>query len=321
MSTPTKLFMFWCIIFLFCTSALSAQQCDPALIEQMRTIYNSDSGDTIQQMIKKQACKENQKLGVNPDSGTFDADLSKACSSDDESYFSHHYREVALSFLPPEAFESLKLICSSGGPDLSLKTVDDGTEISLSAFWSGARNIPTTKVMQLKWSGNIQTCDGPLIPHRNSYPILGTGGLFANCKRKAGDNSDATFSILTDNGMQIARVYGKQHYELLVYYVDDELQCSVDDTQVLDQGLYFKGVFDGPPITKVDLDYLLTKPGKHVLKCKIIDTGKFEGHWCFKYKYELRQNDKVLTSRSPYDCNENTPHPPPDIPNFKITIR
>jgi hypothetical protein len=195
----------------------------------------------------------------------------------------------------------------------------------LAARWSGANNIHSAHVTQVAWSNNIQECRGPLIPNSNEtiYPVLGTGGLFARCTRKRGNanSGDATFSILTDRGMQTARAYGKRHYELLVYYVDDQLQCSIDGTQVLDQGLYFQGVFDGPPIAKVDLDHLLAQRGDHALKCQIFDTGEYEGHWCFKYKYELRENGRVISSNSPYNCNENTPHPPPEIPAYTITIR
>jgi hypothetical protein len=69
MSTRAKLFMFWCILTLLCTSVLSGQQCDAALIEAMRTNYKMTSGDTIHRMVQQQACNEKQRLAAIPLAG------------------------------------------------------------------------------------------------------------------------------------------------------------------------------------------------------------------------------------------------------------
>lgn len=319
----TKRFVvFSCVVVLLSISA-SQGQCDAALIEAMKTNFHMRTGDTLYHSIQEQACSESQKgqmLAV-PYAGYSSDELSKACNSKDEKFFRQHYKEIALSFLPPAAFETIKNVCGVRG--LSLEATDEANSISVTAIWGGGYGNPSVAVSRLGWSKNIEECHGDLVPAKGRAVTLKVGvSVTADCTRKDGDanKGDSAFSLQTDRGSQRAKAYAKKHYELWVYWVDDELKCSIDDKQVLDQGLYFRGLDDNqPPIVKVDLDPMLSTRGEHVLKCQIIDTGMFEGHWCYKYKYELREDGKVILRNSPYDCNPNTPHPPTDIAPYTIT--
>ena len=102
-------------------------------------------------------------------------------------------------------------------------------------------------------------------------PKLGTGGLYATCERKSGEDGtgDASFAIQTDRGVQLTPKRSPHHYKLLGFYGDDKLSCSVDGIGIM--SFFYFSSLNAPVHQIVDLDTYLDKPGTHTLSCNDVD--------------------------------------------------
>lgn len=322
MKTAAHIFFFMVLATLLGSQVHAQAMCDAALVEAMKTDFKDVQGASVVELVKQIACTANTNgtLIAIPLAGYTSQQVSQACSSNDSQFFSTHYKEISLSILPDAAFETLKDICVKNG--LSLLTTSSGNQITLSAGWSGQNNIAFAKVTAVGWTDNIQTCLGPLAKKSHfSKPTLGTGGLTATCTRKDGDSGkgDAIFTIQTDRGMQLAKSYSRRHYELWGYYGDDLLKCAIDGNVVLTESR-FPGL-NAPPLDKIDIDAYLEKAGDHLLQCSDVDTGQFEGHPCWKYKYALVQDGKVIISAEDFSCHPGSPPQPPPLAPHHIIVR
>ena len=299
-------------------------QCDASIIEAMKTHFRTSDTSIASQAVHDAACGANSSSTTItvPYAGYSNDQLAQACHNNDSQYFAQHYKELAISMLPEAAFDLLKAMCTVNGLSLKASRIQGTNQIAVSAFWSGANNVPYAYVTNFGWGPNIESCTGSLTEKRYYIlkPKLGTGGLYATCIRKSAEagKGDVGFALQTDLGTQLARAYEPHSYKLLGFYGDDVLTCSIDGNQVLSLS-YFVSL-DSPVKETVDLNSFLQTPGTHVLTCLDVDQIGMDGHPCWKYKYNVTKDDQLILTQQNYSCSPSSPSQPPPIPPFNITV-
>lgn len=312
-----------CILTLFASANTFAQTtCDASIINAMRTYFKSAEDKEVALSVKQAVC-QSQSNGTSlniPYVGFTNEQVSQACSTNDMSFFQKHYKEISISMVPKEGFETLRAICLSNG--ITMTASKSGNDVSISAMFNQQNNQAPAKVSGLYFTRNIESCTGNLVPKGNKLPQLGTGGLNAVCSRKSGEagSGDVVFLIATNKGSQQTKLFEAHHFTLLGYYGDDWLKCSIDGQQVLYlTAATFKGVNQAPEV-RIDLDSYLSKPGDHKLHCESQDLIGIGSHACWKYKFELLRDDKLISSNADYCCSDGCPKQPAPIPDINIDV-
>jgi hypothetical protein len=303
----------------FVCPTMAATTCDAELLNAMRTYFKSTEGGETYKAVQDAACGAHSKdttIAI-PYAGYSQSDLDQACSSHNDQFFESHYKNIGISMLPDAAFATINKICGeANGLSLSAHKVGDNV-VSVSASWSGQNNIPYATVHGLGWSPNIKSCKGGLVDKPwGVLPIkLGTGGLPAQCVRKSGADGQGPveFALETDRGTQLARVYANHAYQFVGYYGSPVVSCSLNDKHLTD--IDFFSSLTWPPIKTIPLNSSL-QSGINVLHCVESGVGTFDGHYCYKYKYVILEDEHEFRSAEIYDCRGDTkptPKQPDDI--------
>jgi hypothetical protein len=313
-----QLLLSW-FVFVGFVCPTMATTCDAELLNAMRTYFKTTEGAETYKAVEEAACGAHSKdttIAV-PYAGFSQSELDQACSSHNEHFFELHYKTVGISMLPDAAFATINNICGkASGLSLSAHKVGDNT-VSVIASWSGQDNTPYAYVDGLGWSPNIDSCKGGLVEKRwwLLAPKLGTGGLTAQCSRKSGADGQGPveFALQTDRATQLARVYANHTYQFVSYYGSPVVKCNLNDKHLTD--IDFFSSLNWPPHQTLPLNSSL-QSGVNILHCVETGVGVWEGHYCYKYKYLVQEDDHEFRRAEIYDCKgetKQTPTQPDDI--------
>lgn len=183
------------------TSVLLAQQagCKVELIKALRTRYNADSSSTLAQLVRHAAC-EGSSTGVTGKYSSYSLDYQQrkqACQNDQSDYFEKHAETIAMSYLPPDAFSTIKQLCG-GDNHLSLDIDSSGQALSITAKYNPFQGGPQfATITEVNFDPSVLQCD---LKDIKANPRLQQGGRVIQCKKLKDDGT--VISMNTNRGSQ-----------------------------------------------------------------------------------------------------------------------
>lgn len=299
------------LAFIFTSSTVvpclaQGDACDVGLINALKTNFHIKDTHVLSDAVYDAACNSSSHAA----GGSYGAisfnynDASNACQKHDEKYFEQYDRDLAYSFLPPEAWSTIRDVCNRNPVELSVSVNENA--LIVKAQFHPVGNLTHATVRSFAYTTNSAGCKTKTI---RPGVVLGNGPITEICQRKS--EEPVTFIVNTDQGGQFAALTAIQPepYSLIIGPVDDYMGCTLNGSLVASRK------FGDPNEVRVVLTGL--HPGPNTLQCTVRDDHPCgDGQACWSYVFAVLHGGAVIGGGSDGAHGRGTVQPPPVIIDY-----
>lgn len=291
--------------FVAMTPCFADDACDTSLIAALKTNYHIADTHVLSQAVYDAACSSGSHgVGASYEGISFNYnDASKACQTHDLKYFEKYDRDLAYSYLPAEAWTTIRDICNRN--PVGLNVTVSGNVLTVSANFHPTGNLTHATVQSFSYTTNSASCTTHNI-HRGT--VIQNGPVKDICKRIS--DQPVSFIMNTSQGAQFSTLPAipPKEYSVLIGSPDDHMDC------LLNGGLIGSRNFGDPPI-QITLTGLV--PGKNTLQCTIRDDHPCgDGQACWSYSFQVFYGQDQIAGGSDSGHGRPPINPPPVIIDY-----
>jgi hypothetical protein len=143
-----------------CAYSQNEQACTEALKGQLRTYYHEATGDTLSSLTQSAACSASNTTftgSVFTYGSVGYGDSSNKCKSGSNNSFENHAKEIAMSYLPPEALNVIQSACQLHGMWIGIRFLDP-KQMEITAKFDSGGNVGDVRVSDFHIPGGV-TCN------------------------------------------------------------------------------------------------------------------------------------------------------------------